>query len=355
MVGRVFRLLFGVVVVGVIGAYAVLSAFAGRPLPPSDAWTFAAAVFRATPAHLQGRNPLETLRLGGEAFGSPIETFTVATRGPLQALPLPPHSVYGASQRQTQRFITFATDEELQEYFDSTLRRLGWHERERLGSTRRLERDRFSLPVDTKFYLGTRIRALTFPAAAAPDRPGPGTPDYPELTLSPALRARLAGLPAVGSPRRVHAPSDLLDAAKNVVAFLRGEIEFNRIRLTDTVTLYVGREAGGIRREVRRATLRNPRNWKVRVEWVAGRGHDYSLVPPKELPSMKMQVGRHSNCGFRPLAPTSEELARFPHVGVLFTPEHMESCLQSWNFTLVFDPNEKPPTLIAVVYDQFEW
>ena len=32
-----------------------------------------------------------------------------------------------------------------------------------------------------------------------------------------------------------------------------------------------------------------------------------------------------------------------------------QSCLQTRNLTLVFDPDEKPPTLIAAVYDQWEW
>jgi len=31
------------------------------------------------------------------------------------------------------------------------------------------------------------------------------------------------------------------------------------------------------------------------------------------------------------------------------------SCVQSWNLTLVFDPKQKPPTVIAAVYDQYEW
>jgi hypothetical protein len=32
-----------------------------------------------------------------------------------------------------------------------------------------------------------------------------------------------------------------------------------------------------------------------------------------------------------------------------------DSCLQTRNVTFVFDPNKKPPTLVAAVYDQWEW
>jgi hypothetical protein len=353
VVGRTFRLLLTLVIgVGVL-AYATLSVFAGRPLPPFEAWTFGAAVLRATPAHIQGGNPVETLRVGGQAFGSPLEDFMLAVDNQAYTLPLPPHTALAESAGDSQRFITFATGEELQTYFGSTLLRAGWRHREQLGRARMLEREEQLLSVDVKFYRGTRIRELRY--NLRPSRAGLAPPPtgYPRLTLSPPLRARFAALPAVGAPRRVHAPSDLLDAAKGVVGFLRGEIDFNRVRLADTVTLYLGLEAGGVRREVRRAALRDPRNWKVRLD--GARGHDYSLVPPKGPTVMTTRIGRHFRCRDHPLSSVSEELARFPHVGVLFTPPQMESCLQAWNFTLVFDPNAKPPTLVAVVYDQFEW
>jgi hypothetical protein len=60
------------------------------------------------------------------------------------------------------------------------------------------------------------------------------------------------------------------------------------------------------------------------------------------------------NCREYPLSSIHEELARYPHVGIRLA-YGTDSCLQSRNFTLVFDPNEKPPTLIAAVYDQWEW
>jgi hypothetical protein len=60
------------------------------------------------------------------------------------------------------------------------------------------------------------------------------------------------------------------------------------------------------------------------------------------------------NCREYPLSSIYEELARFPHVGVMLA-YGKDSCLQTRNFTLVFEPNQKPPTLIAAVYDQWEW
>jgi hypothetical protein len=49
------------------------------------------------------------------------------------------------------------------------------------------------------------------------------------------------------------------------------------------------------------------------------------------------------------------ELGALPHVGVVLSPPNFSSCLQTWNLTIVFDPQEKPPTVVAVIYDQFEW
>ena len=166
--------------------------------------------------------------------------------------------------------------------------------------------------------------------------------------------------PAASSPDTVplgaHSAEELVDAATAVVAFLRGEAGFDRIRVADTVTLYLAPEAGGAPRTVTRAMLRDPSNWTIRGPGLRpGRqGIPYSFVPSKGAAELTMRVGRHMNCREYPLSSRYEELARYPHVGVMLA-YGTDSCLQTQNFTLVFDPNEKPPTLIAAVYDQWEW
>jgi hypothetical protein len=152
-------------------------------------------------------------------------------------------------------------------------------------------------------------------------------------------------------PLGVHRPFELIEAATNVVGFLRGEVAFDRIRLADTVSLYLGLEEGGTRAEVERGMLRYASNWKVRSQ---GLRHVYSFAPPRGSAELTTRVGRHLNCRDYPLSSRSEALAQFPHVGTMLM-YGTDSCLQSWNLTLVFDPNEKPPTLIAAVYDQWEW
>jgi hypothetical protein len=120
--------------------------------------------------------------------------------------------------------------------------------------------------------------------------------------------------------------------------------------VTDTVTLYVCPEGGGARTALTRPQRRNRANWKVRVL-----GIEPSLVPPQGLARLTTRVGRHFRCREYPLSSTFPELARLPHVGTRLDPGEGSNCLQTWNLTFVFDPNEKPPTLVAAVYDQWEW
>ncbi|HEY0151094.1 MAG TPA: hypothetical protein VGB92_03790 [Longimicrobium sp.] len=166
---RTIRRLLFVAVGAPLLIYVILSGFARRPLNPSEFWTFGAAVLRATPAHLGGSNPVETLRLGGAAFGSPTNAtvFSVASR--TYTIPLPPRTVRVESAHgQSQRFITFATTLELREYLRSTLPRAGWHYREQFGSMHALERGNHTLSVQSTFYVGTRVGELRISLRARP-------------------------------------------------------------------------------------------------------------------------------------------------------------------------------------------
>jgi hypothetical protein len=154
--------------------------------------------------------------------------------------------------------------------------------------------------------------------------------------------------PSDSGPLGVHRPAELDQAARRIVQFLRGEGRFEHIRLADTVTLYVSPEGGGTRAAFTRDQLRDRSNWKVRGLLM------YSFAPPGGTAELTTRVGRHLNCLERPLAWTFPDLARLPHVGTMLA-YGTQSCLQTRNATFVFDPNRKPPTLVAAVYDQFEW
>lgn len=153
-------------------------------------------------------------------------------------------------------------------------------------------------------------------------------------------------------PLGVHTSEELEQAAKQVVSFLRGEVGFESIKLADATTLHLSPEGGGDSASIPRDGLHQPSQWQVRS---AGLDVVYSLAPPEGEATLTTRVGRHFNCMEYSLSSRSKELAAFPHVGNKLTPTGADSCLQSWNLTLVFDPELKPPTLIAAVYDQWEW
>ena len=145
--------------------------------------------------------------------------------------------------------------------------------------------------------------------------------------------------------------ADLERAARLIVAFLAGDVEFEDVHLADTVELRLAPEGGGTRVRVHRDSLRSPQAWRLRVG-----GADYSFVPPSLLTRMTVKAGRHFNCQEYALATRAPDLAQSPHVGVKREPDAPASCLQSWNATFVFDTTgADAPVLVAAIYDQWEW
>jgi hypothetical protein len=151
--------------------------------------------------------------------------------------------------------------------------------------------------------------------------------------------------------REATGPIGLVEAGTGVVRFLRGELPFDSIQLADTVSLYLGREEGGTRRDVARELLRDRKNWTVHSESLR---HTYSFAPPAGNASLTTRVGRHARCGDYPLSATFPDLGQLPHVGATLQ-YGSDSCLQTWNLTLVFDARARPWKVVAAVYDQFEW
>jgi hypothetical protein len=120
----------------------------------------------------------------------------------------------------------------------------------------------------------------------------------------------------------------------------------------DTVTLHLSPEGGGAQARIPRELLRNPANWAVPS---AGSQGTYRLAPPAGMTILTARAGSHFNCLEYPLSSRFPDLATLPHVGMKLEPAELESCLQTWNVTFVFDPLESTPVLVAAIYDQWEW
>lgn len=142
-------------------------------------------------------------------------------------------------------------------------------------------------------------------------------------------------------------------AARRVVAFLQGEAALDTTQLADTVVLRLAPEGGAHEVRLPRAALRVPAAWTV----PAGRTR-YTLAPPAGMRHLTTAVGRHFNCQASTLGARAPGWAAVPHVGVRLMPDNgAESCLRSWNATFVFDTTaaDRPPQLVGVLYDQWEW
>ena len=167
--------------------------------------------------------------------------------------------------------------------------------------------------------------------------------------VNAAQFVRLAGIDAIRARER----ADTLErAAREIVGFLRGDIDFKKVErlLADTVVLYLtpegGRTAAGLVGEERR----EPSRWVL----VSDRG-TYSFVPPRRLTKLTAKEGRHFNCHEYSLGSRFPQLATASHVGVKLEPDKLTSCLEVWNATFIFDWSTGRPRVVAAVYDQWEW
>jgi hypothetical protein len=170
------------------------------------------------------------------------------------------------------------------------------------------------------------------------------------VALAEHLRAEAEASLGATPPSKVSRSDATLDsAARSVVEFLRGNLSFDQVELSDTVTLSVAPEGGGGRATFAREQLRQLSAWRVR-----SMGHVFALAPPPGLTELTTKVGRHLNCGEQSLASKFPRLGKLPHVGTMLAPANMSSCLQTWNMTFVFDTSSRP-RVVAAVYDQWEW
>lgn len=157
--------------------------------------------------------------------------------------------------------------------------------------------------------------------------------------------------PVREAPTDLARDAELVQAAEDVVQFLRGELSFSALRTADTISLRLSPEGGGTQTSLQRESLSDPANWSV----ITPAGERRSLVPPRSLTQVTAKPGVHFNCLEYSLASRAPDLAGLPHVGVKLTENGAESCLRTWNVTLVFDATEGPPVLRAAIYDQWEW
>lgn len=154
---------------------------------------------------------------------------------------------------------------------------------------------------------------------------------------------------ADSAPRAAASPAVIADRAYAIVRFLQGQGTLPTDALADSVSLIAGTEAGGRANRIGRDQLADRAAWRVPVN-----GHQASMVPPPTSTRLTVKPGVYIRCMDYALAERVPALAGAPHVGTKLEPPGADSCLQSWNVTLVFD-TAGSGRLIAAVYDQWEW
>ncbi len=178
------------------------------------------------------------------------------------------------------------------------------------------------------------VLALVYAAACGADADRPASGGDTTATARP--------------PAESDAPDTtaLFATARRVVGFLRGDLPFDSTLFADSVTLYVAPEGGGAQRTLPRAALAERASWSV---------GERAFTPGADLDEETLREGRHLNCTELPLSTKLPERAGQPHVGVMLQPADADSCLQSWNATLIFASDEATPRVEAMLYDQWEW
>lgn len=178
---RVLLLATAAALAAVVLSYAGLSILARRALSHQEFGQLSAAILRATPAHALGENPLETIRLGGDAFRAPLSSTAVAVDTSTRLVPLPPHTV--RLPADSQRFVTFASASEVQDYLYAALPAAGWRRSDQFGSMHVYQSSDLQLSVRSAFFRGTRIGDLRF----ALDRYARGAPsETPRPAITPS-------------------------------------------------------------------------------------------------------------------------------------------------------------------------
>ncbi len=158
--------------IGVVGAmflasYALFALSAKRPLSLSESLIFSSALLRATPSSLAGGNWIEAVGLARQALASPVSRDSRVVARHSYDVPLPPHSVRYPKRDSlrdsfaSHAYITFATREQLDAYYSTTLPASGWEYIEQMGAGRFFRKNTTALVITQSYHLGTKISQFT--------------------------------------------------------------------------------------------------------------------------------------------------------------------------------------------------
>lgn len=143
----------------VLSGYIYLSVYAVRPLTPSEYMKFSSTILFAAVLHSNDKGGARALELAKEALSSAPKIGVEDVDGRRYQFPLPKYSVRREGHENS--YLVFASDKELEDYFDKTLPQAGWKYFDRMGGLHiYMNDDGVILTVGQSFYLGTGISSL---------------------------------------------------------------------------------------------------------------------------------------------------------------------------------------------------
>ncbi len=172
-----FLVPIGIVSVTLFTGYTLFTMSARRPLSLSESLIFSSALLRAAPSSiLDKENWSAAFGLARHALAAPVSTDSVVVGGRRYDVPLPTHSFRdskrdsnpsgngnGFAKRNSSAlhtYITFATPEQLDAYYSTTLPEAGWEFSDRMGGARMYRKNTARLVIGDSYYRGTRINQL---------------------------------------------------------------------------------------------------------------------------------------------------------------------------------------------------
>lgn len=133
--------------------YLYLCLSAGRLLTASEFLRFSGTISSNALLHSGESGGSRSLRLAREALSNSTSNAKVEIGGRNYNFPLPKYSV----RQENQHYLTFASFDELQDYFYRELPAAGWRHVEQMGAGHFFERDGARMVITQHFYLGTGI------------------------------------------------------------------------------------------------------------------------------------------------------------------------------------------------------
>ncbi len=141
----------------VLSGYVYLSVCAGRALEGAEFVKFSNTILWAAALHGDENGGSRALNLAKEALSSALATDTIAVAEKSYHFPLPKYSIRREDHGQTKHFLTFASFDELQNYFHDELPKAGWKHTDQLGAAHTFDGYDTHMVITHHFHLTTGI------------------------------------------------------------------------------------------------------------------------------------------------------------------------------------------------------